>query len=394
MNGRKKDYYEILGVNRNATQEEIKRAFRRLAKKYHPDLNKDNPKEAEEKFKEISEAYEVLSDPEKRAAYDKYGHAGVDFGPEGFDWSKFTRFSDIEDLFGDFFRDFFKDFGFGSGFGDFGGGSLFEEFFRRRERGAGVGVERERVPRRGSDIFYELEIELEEAARGVTKEIYVVKEQICEDCGGSGAAPGGLRTCEVCGGTGQVRREQHYGFSHFISISTCPRCHGRGEVVERLCETCGGSGRRKVRKRVLVEIPAGVSEGTQIKIAGEGEAGENGGPAGDLIVIVHIRPHKFFKVLGNGDLLCEVPVRFAQLALGDEIPVRTIDGDIVKVKIPAGTEPDAVLKVRKKGMPSIHGRRGDLLVKLKLRVPKRLSRRQKELLREFDKEERNSVNEV
>ncbi|MCW3132249.1 MAG: molecular chaperone DnaJ [Candidatus Methanospirare jalkutatii] len=375
MSSRKKDYYEILGVSRDASQEEIKRAFRRLAKKYHPDLNKDNPKEAEEKFKEISEAYEVLSDPEKRAAYDRYGHEAVDFGPGGFDWSKFTRFSDIEDIFGDFFRDFGFDFGFGRG-------SLFEDFIRWRER------ERGEAARKGADVYCEVEISLEEAARGVERDIEVLKEEVCDVCGGSGAAPGGLRTCPTCGGTGQLRREQHYGFSHFISITQCPNCRGSGNIVERQCDVCGGSGRRERRKRIRIHIPAGVMDGMHLKIAGEGAAGTSGGPPGDLFVVVKVREDPHFKRIGD-DLICEVPVRFAQLALGDEIRVRTIDGDHVHVKIPPGTDPDSVIRVKRKGMPSIKNprHRGDMLVKLKMRVPKKLSRRQKELLRAFDSEE-------
>ncbi|MHC1636182.1 MAG: molecular chaperone DnaJ [Candidatus Methanospirareceae archaeon] len=378
----KKDYYEILGVDRNATQEEIKRAYRRLAKKYHPDLNKDNPKEAEEKFKEISEAYEVLSDPQKRANYDRFGHAGVDFGAGGFDWSKFTRFSDIEDIFGDFFADIFRDFGFGRRRGT----SLFEEFFKSRERYREAGEYRR--AERGRDIVYELEIDLEEAARGVEKEITVSKWERCWDCKGTGAEGGRFISCSACGGTGQIRRVQRHGFSQFISITTCPRCMGSGQVVEKVCKECNGKGKIMVNKKLSVKIPPGVDNGSRLRIAGEGEEGEGGGPPGDLYVITRVREHEFFKREGD-DLFCEVPIRFTQAALGDEIEVKTIDGDKVRVRIDAGTQPGEVIRIKGKGMPELGGRgRGDLYVKVKVEIPRRLNERQRELLREFEREEK------
>ncbi len=382
----KRDYYETLGVDKGASKEEIKRAYRRLAKKYHPDLNKNNPKEAEERFKEISEAYEVLSDPQKRANYDRFGHAGVDFGPGGFDWSHFTRFSDVEDIFGDVFRDFF---GGNFGFGRTGGGTIFEDLFGRG--GYTRAEERYARPERGSDLRYDLEIDLEEAAKGLEKELNVSKEENCPSCGGTGASSGGLKTCSTCGGTGQIRNVQRQGFAQFISITTCPRCGGSGKVVEKPCENCGGSGKIRVNKRISVRIPPGVDTGSRLRIAGEGGAGERGGPPGDLYVVVHVREHKFFKREGN-NLFCEIPVRFAQAVFGDEIEVRTIDGSVARMKMPAGTQSGTVFRLKDKGMPDLKGYgRGNLLVRVKIVTPTKLSKRQKELLREFDKEEEDQV---
>lgn len=382
----KKDYYDILGVDRGASQDEIKRAYRRLAKKYHPDLNKDNTKDAEEKFKEVSEAYEVLSDQQKRTNYDRFGHAGVDFGPGGFDWSHFTRFSDVEDIFGDLFRDFFGgNFGFGRGRGGAGmGTSIFDEFFGRGYTRAAEGRYR---PERGSDIRYGLDIELEEAVKGMEKEIRVFKEEQCPSCKGTGASSGGLGTCSTCGGTGQVRKVQRQGFAQFVSISACPRCGGRGKVIENPCEDCNGSGKNRVNKRISVRVPPGVDTGSRLRIAGEGGAGERGGPPGDLYVVIRVKEHEFFKREGN-DLFCDIPVRFAQAALGDEIEVRTIDGNVARIKMPAGTQSGTVFRLKNKGMPDLKGYgRGNMLAKVEVVTPAKLSKRQKELLREFDKEE-------
>ena len=389
----KRDYYEILGVDREASQQDVKRAYRRLAKKYHPDLNKDSPKEAEEKFKEVSEAYEVLSDAQKRANYDRFGHAGVDFGPGGFDWSQFTRFGDIEDIFGDLFRDFFGgNFGFSrsrSG-GMRTGSSIFDEFFGRG--GYTVAEERYR-PERGSDIRYDLEIDLEDVAKGIKKEISVSKGESCPDCKGTGASGNGLRTCSACGGTGEVRKVQRQGFAQFISISTCPQCGGRGKVIEKLCETCKGRGKIKVNRTISVRIPAGVDTGSRLRIAGKGEAGERGGPPGDLYVVVRVREHEFFKREGS-NLFCEIPVRFAQAAFGDEIEVRTIDGGKARMKMPASTQSGTVFRLKNKGLPDLKGYgRGNMLVKVKVVTPEKLSKRQKELLREFDKEEQGQGQE-
>ena len=372
-------------MDKGASKEEIKRAYRRLAKKYHPDLNKGDPKEAEEKFKEVSEAYEVLSDPQKRVNYDKFGHAGVDFGPGGFEWSNFTRYSDVEDIFGDVFRNFFGgNFGFSR---TRGGESIFEDIFGR---GGYTRAEERYRPRaeRGSDIRYDLEIDLEEAAKGMEKELNVSKEERCPSCGGTGASPGGLKTCSACGGTGQIKNVQRQGFAQFISISVCPRCGGRGEVVEKPCKNCGGSGKIRVSKRISVRIPPGVDTGSRLRIAGEGGAGERGGPSGDLYVVVHVREHEFFRREGS-NLFCEVPVRFAQVVFGDEIEVRTIEGGKAKIKMPPGTQSNTVFRLKNRGMPDLRGHgRGNMLVRVKVVTPTKVSKRQKELLREFDDEER------
>jgi molecular chaperone DnaJ len=375
----KREYYNTLGVDRGASQDEIKRAYRRLAKKYHPDLNKENHKEAEEKFKEVSEAYEVLSDPQKRANYDRFGSAGVDFGRGGFDWSNFTRFSDVEDIFGDLFKDFF-----GGNFGrSRGGSSIFDNFFGRGYTQADVGYR----PERGSDIRYDLEIDLEDAARGMEEEIIIGKEEVCPVCSGTGASAGGLETCATCGGTGQVKRVQRQGFAQFISIGSCPRCRGTGKEIKDPCENCNGNGKIKVNKKILVKIPAGVDTGSRLRIAGEGGAGERGGPSGDLYVVIHVREHEFFKREGH-NLFCEVPVRFAQAVLGDEIELMTIEGGTARVKMPAGTQSGTVFRLKSKGMPDLRGYgRGNMLAKVKVITPSKLSKRQKELLREFDEEE-------
>jgi molecular chaperone DnaJ len=390
----KRDYYAILGVDRGASKEEIKHAYRRLAKKHHPDLNKENQKEAEEKFKEVSEAYEVLSDPQKRAKYDRFGHAGVDFGPGGFDWSHFTRFGDIEDLFGDLFSDFFGiNFGFDRSRGGRADiGSPFSDLFGRGGYGYPRAEERYR-PERGGDVRYDLEIDLEDAARGLEKEISIGKEENCPACKGTGARSGGLTTCAACGGTGEVRNVQRQGFAQFISISTCPRCRGRGRVVEKPCETCNGSGKIKVNKTLSVRIPPGVDAGSRLRVAGEGGAGERGGPPGDLYVMINVREHEFFRREGN-DLFCEVPVRFAQAALGDEIEVQTIDGNVARLKMPAGTQSGTVFRLKDKGMPDLKGYgRGNMLVKVKVVTPPKLSKKQKEMLVEFDQEEQEHEEE-
>jgi molecular chaperone DnaJ len=390
----KRDYYAILGVDRGASKEEIKRAYRRLAKKHHPDLNKENPKEAEEKFKEVSEAYEVLSDPQKRTNYDRFGHAGVDFGPGGFDWSQFTRFGDIEDLFGDLFNDLFGiNFGFDRGRGgrvDFG--SPFSDLFGRGGYRYPRAEERYR-PERGRDVRYDLEIDLEDAAKGLEKEISISKEENCPACKGTGAHSGGLTTCAACGGTGEIRNVQRQGFTQFVSISTCPRCKGRGRVVEKPCEKCHGSGTITVNKTLSVRIPPGVEAGSKLRIAGEGGAGERGGPSGDLYVMINVREHDFFKRGGN-DLFCEVTVRFAQAALGDEIEVHTIDGSVARIKMPPGTQSGTVFRLKDKGMPDLKGReRGNMLVKVKVLTPTKLSKKQKEMLVEFDQEEQEHEHE-
>jgi molecular chaperone DnaJ len=348
----KRDYYEVLGVQRNATEAEIKKAFKRLAMKHHPDRNPDS-KEAEEKFKEAKEAYDVLSDEQKRAAYDQFGHDGVagmggGYGAGGFGGGG-ASFSDI----------------FGDVFGDIFGGA----------RGGGG----QRVYR-GADLRYNLELSLEEAVAGTTVKIRVPTLVTCEECGGSGAKKGSSpTTCPTCHGQGQVRMQQ--GF--FSLQQTCPRCHGSGKIISDPCNACHGEGRVQKSKTLSVKVPAGVDTGDRIRLSGEGEAGENGGPPGDLYVQIAVREHAIFKRDGN-DLFCEVPISFATAALGGELDVPTLDGR-VKLKVPAESQSGKLFRLRGKGVKSVRGAQvGDLLCKIMVETPVNLTGKQKELLRDFD----------
>lgn len=347
----KRDYYEILGVNRDASEEEIKKAYRKLAMKHHPDRNPDS-KQAEEKFKEAKEAYEMLSDPQKRAAYDQYGHAGVD--PNAGGPGAAGGFGGFADAFGDIFGEIFG--------GGRGGG----------HGGAGVY--------RGADLRYNLEISLEEAARGTETRIRIPAMEECDACHGSGAKPGTTPvTCGTCGGSGQVRIQQ--GF--FSIQQTCPTCHGSGRQIKDPCGTCHGAGRVKKHKTLHVKIPAGIDEGDRIRLAGEGEHGVNGGPSGDLYVQIHIKPHSVFQRDGD-DLHCEMPISFATAALGGEIEIPTLDG-AAKVRIPAETQSGKVLRLRGKGIRGVRSSvQGDLMCHVAVETPVNLTERQRELLREFD----------
>ncbi|MBF4990039.1 molecular chaperone DnaJ [Methylophilus sp. QUAN] len=349
MAAAKKDYYEVLGVNRDASEEEIKKAFKKLAMKFHPDRNPDNPK-AEESFKEAKEAYEILSDDQKRAAYDQYGHAGVDpsMGGGGFGGFNSGNFSDA---FGDIFGDIF----------------------------GGARNQRSNVYR-GADLRYNLEISLEDAAKGTETKIRIPVQTSCETCHGSGARPGTSPvTCTTCNGHGQVRMQQ--GF--FSVQQTCPKCHGTGKMVKEPCPTCHGGGRVKQNKTLNVKIPAGVDEGDRIRLSGEGEAGVNGGPTGDLYVVVHLKEHPIFQREG-ANLHCEMPISFSTAALGGEIEVPTLDG-AAKMKIPAETQTGSVFRLRGKGIkPLRSSEHGDLMVHVVVETPVRLTEKQKELLREFE----------
>jgi len=349
MAAAKKDYYEVLGVNRDASEEEIKKAFKKLAMKFHPDRNPDNPK-AEESFKEAKEAYEVLSDDQKRAAYDQYGHAGVDpsMGGAGFGGFNSGNFSDA---FGDIFGDIF----------------------------GGARNQRSNVYR-GADLRYNLEISLEDAAKGTETKIRIPVQTSCETCHGSGARPGTSPvTCTTCNGHGQVRMQQ--GF--FSVQQTCPKCHGTGKMVKEPCPTCHGGGRVKQNKTLNVKIPAGVDEGDRIRLSGEGEAGVNGGPTGDLYVVVHLKEHSIFQREG-ANLHCEMPISFSTAALGGEIEVPTLDG-AAKMKIPAETQTGSVFRLRGKGIkPLRSSEHGDLMVHVVVETPVRLTEKQKDLLREFE----------
>jgi len=346
----KRDYYEVLGVNRDAPEDEIKKAYRKLAMKWHPDRNPDNPK-AEEHFKEAKEAYEILSDGSKRAAYDQFGHAGVDQAAAGAGAGFSGNFADA---FGDIFSDIF------------GGGRSRSSVYR------------------GADLRYNLEISLEDAARGAETRIRIPAMEECTTCHGSGAKPGtSPSTCSTCHGHGQVRMQQ--GF--FSIQQTCPRCHGSGKIVASPCAACSGAGRVKQHKTLSVKIPAGVDEGDRIRLSGEGEAGMNGGPPGDLYVVIHLKPHPVFN-RDHNDLHCEMPISFTTAAIGGDIEIPTLDG-YAKVKVPTGTQTGQMFRLRGKGIKGVRSSsHGDLICHVAVETPINLTARQKELLAELE-----SINE-
>lgn len=352
----KRDYYEVLGIEKGASADEIKSAFRKKAMKYHPDRNPDN-KEAEENFKEVNEAYAILSDPDKKNKYDKFGHAGVDpnagFGGAG--GAGFGGFDDIFDMFGGIFN---------------GGG----------------GHQRRNGPRKGQDLQQHVSITFKEAAFGVKKDINVSKYVQCDECTGTGAKKGTTpKTCPNCGGSGEVRQNQRTPFGTFQSTGPCPECNGTGKIIEEKCDKCHGNG--KIRKNVTlsVSIPAGVDNDNVITLRGQGEPGVNGGPNGDMYIIITVKPHEMYKRVGQ-DIQIEIPITFDQAALGDEIVVPTLE-DKVSYKIPAGTQPNTIFRLKGKGIVSTRGsKRGDLYVKVILEIPKKLTSKQKKAIKKMTDE--------
>ncbi|MBQ1528693.1 MAG: molecular chaperone DnaJ [Clostridia bacterium] len=358
----KRDYYEVLGLQKGASEADIKKAFRKMALKYHPDKNPGD-KTAEEKFKEVNEAYSILSDPEKKKLYDQFGHAGVDpnagFGGAGGGFGGFGgSYDDIFDMFGNMF---------GGGFGGFGG---------RAQRNG---------PMKGRDLQKAMTITFEEAAFGVKKDIQVNKHVECSTCHGTGAAPGtSKQQCPKCGGSGQIHTTQRTPFGQFSNVSTCDRCGGTGEIIETPCPDCNGSGHIRKNVKINVNIPAGVDNDSIIPLRGQGEPGVNGGPAGDLYIVISVKPHKMFKRKGS-DLQLEIPISFEQAALGAEIIVPTLE-EKIKYKVPAGTQPGTKFRIKGKGVPNVrNGRKGDLYIKVNLEVPTKLNAEQKKAVEDMGK---------
>lgn len=347
----KRDYYEVLGVSKSASKDEIKKAYRKLSKQYHPDINKEP--DAADKFKEIAEAYDVLSDDQKKAHYDQFGHTDPNQGFGGFGGSDFGGFGGFEDIFSTFFG---------------GGGG------RRRDPNA---------PRQGADLQYTMTLSFEEAAFGKETEIEIPREESCDTCHGTGAKPGTkVETCSNCSGSGQINVEQNTAFGRIVNRRTCNVCRGTGKHIPNKCSTCGGDGKVKKRKKIQVKVPAGIDDGQQLRVSGQGEPGVNGGPAGDLYVVFHVRNHEFFERDGD-DIYCEMPITFAQAALGDEIEVPTLHGK-VKLKIPAGTQTGTRFRLKGKGVSNVRGYgQGDQHVVVLVVTPKKLTEKQKQLLREF-----------
>ena len=356
----KRDYYEVLGVQRDAAKDDIKRAYRKLAIQFHPDKNPGD-KASEEKFKEATEAYEVLGDEQKRQAYDQFGFAGVE-GMGGGQQDHSTVFRDFEDIFG--------------GFGDFS--SIFGSIFGNAGGGSFGGRQSDR-PHRGSNLRYDIELPFEKAVYGTTVEISYSKDDTCKTCSGSGSTDGsGRKVCGTCKGSGQIRRS-----SGFFSISQpCPTCSGEGSVIDKPCRDCSGSGITKKKQKIKVTIPPGVDDGKRVTIPGQSDVGPNAGAPGDLYVFIHVRSHEFFE-RHEQDLYCAVRIDMITAALGGDVAVNTLDGKKIKLGVPAGTQHGKLLRVREEGVPSSGGRRGDLYIKILVQIPPRLSRKGKELLEEL-----------
>lgn len=355
----KRDYYEVLGVSKGATDDEIKKAFRQQSKKYHPDLHPGD-KEAEAKFKEVNEAYQVLSDADKKSRYDRFGHAGVDpnYGAGGAGGGFNGAGFDFGDIFGDIF----------GGFGGFGGGS------------------RRNGPRRGADVRQVVDITFEEAAFGCTKKINITKQEKCDTCNGTGAKPGtSADTCPHCHGTGQIQTQQRTILGYMTNVTTCPHCKGEGKIIKEPCRDCRGTGKMRKSKVIEINVPAGIDNGQTMQLTGQGEAGDRGGPNGDLLVTIRVRPHELFKREGN-DVYISMPISIAQAALGATLTVPTLDG-AVEYEIPEGTQTGTRFRLRGKGIPYIRSKnRGDEYVTVNVEIPKNLTLRQKEILKEFDED--------
>lgn len=356
----KRDYYEVLGVGREASQEEIRKSYRQLARKFHPDVNKSP--DAEDKFKEVKEAYEVLSDPQKKARYDQFGHA--DPGAAG---------------------------GFDGGFGggaDFGFGDIFDIFF-----GGGGPGRNPHAPRSGDDIQYNLNLSFKDAAFGKEMDIMIPRMEMCRTCDGGGAKPGtSPETCTTCHGSGKQERVQNTPLGRFVNRSICPTCDGEGTVIREKCSSCGGKGRKRRSRKIHIKVPAGIHDGAQLRVSGEGDAGINGGRSGDLYILIHIEPHNLFTREEN-DVVCELPVTFTQAALGDEVMVPTLDGR-AKIRIPAGTQTETEFRLRGKGIPHLRGYgRGDQRVRVRVVTPTNLTEEQKQILRKFAKASGDYINE-
>lgn len=367
----KRDYYEVLGVPKTATQNELKKAFYKLAKKYHPDTHSGD-KEAEEKFKEANEAYQVLSDEQKRAQYDQLGPELFEQASQGGGAGQGNPFE---------------------GFGGFGGGQGMEDIFDMFFGGQGRGrSSAKNGPRRGADLRFDLEISFEEAAFGVEKEISLYREEQCDHCHGEGAEPGSkVETCPDCHGSGYIRYTQNTMLGQMVNERLCSKCRGEGKIVSQPCSECRGKGTLKKNKKLKVKIPAGVDDGSRLRVSGEGEAGAKGGPSGDLYVYLYVKPHKYFKRDGT-TVMCDVPINIVQASLGAEIKVPTLDGQVT-MKVPEGTQPGKVLRLKGKGIASLRsGQRGDQLVTIKVVVPTRLSEKQKEALRKFEEISGDNIN--
>jgi len=360
----KRDYYEVLGVPKNASIDEIKSAYRVLARKYHPDVTKEDKAHAEEKFKELSEAYEVLVDEDKRKLYDQYGHAGLagQFSNGGFQWSDFTHQGDLRDIFGDM-----------SGFGF--SGSLFDALF-------GLGGRGSRGPHQGQSLRFDIEISLEEAAKGGEREVSIPRSVPCDACKGTGAKDGKVSQCPQCGGKGQAQQVQQRGYSRFVSITTCPRCRGSGRLAEQKCPKCDGRGVNIQTSKIRIDIPKGIDSGMRLRFQGAGDASTDGGPPGDLFVVVHVREHEVFRREGS-DIWLEIPIEFSEAALGTEMEVPTLHGKAL-LNIPAGTQDDAVFRMKGNGLARLHSYgTGDQFVRIKIKIPRKLTAEQKTLLKRF-----------